>query len=211
MFTGLVEEIGIVKTITPLGGGLKLAISCSILIPGAKLGDSININGACQTVEKIDKDSFYVTAVEETVKKTSLGYFKRGDRVNLESSITLNKKLGGHFVLGHVDCTGKIISIRKQTASYLLEVSYPAEFSKYIIHVGAIAVDGISLTVAEFDEHNFVVSVIPHTWKETTLQDKKTGDLVNLEFDILGKYVSRILDKGKQGGITENWLKELGF
>lgn len=211
MFTGLIEEIGKIKNITPLGGGFKISVSSPGITTGAKLGDSININGACQTIEKIEKDIFEVTAVEETVKKTTLGGFKRGDKVNLESSLTLNKKLGGHFVLGHVDTTGKIISITKKTASFLVDISYPEEFSKYIIHVGAVAVDGISLTIADFNEHSFIVSVIPHTWQQTTLHDKKTTDRVNLEFDVLGKYVSRILDRGKQGKITEDWLKELGF
>lgn len=211
MFTGLIEEIGIVKSITPLGGGRSITVYCSRILEGIKTGDSININGACQTVEKIEKDSFTVTAVEETVKKTTLGNFKKGEKVNLESSLTLSKKLGGHFVLGHVDTTGKIISITKQPASYLVSISYPSEYSKFIIHVGAIAVDGISLTVADFNQHQLTVSIIPHTWKETTLQDRKTGSLVNLEFDVIGKYVSRILGYEKQGGITENWLKELGF
>lgn len=211
MFTGLVEEIGKIKSITPLGGGYKIAISCSKILNEIKIGDSININGACQTVEKFDKDSFEVTAVEETISKTTLGKLKRGDRVNLESSLTLNKKLGGHFVLGHVDTTGKIISIIKKNTSYLVEIFHPQEYSKYIIHVGAVAIDGISLTIADFKDQSFVVSVIPHTWHETILQERKPGDLVNIEFDVLGKYVSKIIDRGNKGGITADWLKEMGF
>lgn len=211
MFTGLIEEIGIINNLTPLGSALKISVSCSKTINGIQTGDSININGACQTVESYDKDSFQVTAVEETIKKTTLGYLKRGNKVNLESSLTLNKKLGGHFVLGHVDSTGKITNISKQTASYLVSISYPEEFSRYIIHVGAIAVDGISLTIADYNEHNFTISVIPHTWQETTFKDRKAGDLVNLEFDVLGKYVSKIIGKEGKSKITENWLKELGF
>lgn len=211
MFTGLVEEIGKIKSITPLGGGYKIVISCSKILNGIKTGDSININGACQTVERFNGESFEVTAVEETIKKTAFKKLKRGDRVNLESSLTLDKKLGGHFVLGHVDTTGKISSIVKQTTSYLVEIFYPKEYSKYIIHVGAIAIDGISLTIADSKDQSFVVSVIPHTWQETVLQERKPGDLVNIEFDVLGKYVSKIIDSGNKGGITADWLKEMGF
>lgn len=213
MFTGLVEEIGTVKTVKSSGGGgFEITVSSKKMLEGIKPGDSININGACQTVTAFDKNSFTVTAVEETVKKTNLGRLKTGDRVNLERSLTLEKKLGGHFVMGHVDTTGRILSIRKLASSFLLEISYPKEFGKYIIHVGAVAVEGISLTIARFDERSFTVSLIPHTWMETNLPDKAAGMEVNLEFDVLGKYVARILSKSDEaGGITEEWIKQNGF
>ncbi|MGE5401390.1 MAG: riboflavin synthase [Ignavibacteriales bacterium] len=211
MFTGLVEEVGTVKSIKPFNGGLLLGISALKVTGGLKLGDSININGACQTVTAFDSSSFEVTTVEETIKKTNLAKLKINDRVNLERSLTLDKRLGGHFVMGHVDTTGKILNVKKLGASYLVNVSYPREFGKYLINVGAIAVEGISLTVARFDEHSLTVSIIPHTWKETNLEYKGIGADLNLEFDVLGKYVAKLLNKEEGTGITESWLRQNGY
>ncbi|MGE5353258.1 MAG: riboflavin synthase [Acidobacteriota bacterium] len=211
MFTGLVEEIGTVKQVKSLSGGMELTVNALKVLEGLALGDSININGACQTVTQFDKNSFKVTAVEETLKKTNLGKLKTGSPVNLERSLTMNKRLGGHFVMGHVDTTGKILSIRKLATSFILEVSYPREFGKYIINVGAIAIEGISLTIAEFNERSLKVSLIPHTWNSTNLQDKTQGMEVNLEFDVLGKYVAKILSKDEATGITGEWIKQNGF
>ncbi len=211
MFTGLVEEIGTVKNVKPLGGGLKITIAAQKVIEDFQIGDSINVNGTCQTVVKFTKDQFEVEAVEETLKKTNLGKLKLNEKVNLERSLTLNKRLGGHFVTGHVDTTGKILNIKELSTSYLVDISYPKEFNKYLINVGAIAIDGISLTVANFDEEKFTVSIIPHTWKVTNLADRTIGSEINLEFDVLGKYVARLLNKEKQSNITEEWLKQNGF
>ncbi len=210
MFTGLVEEVGIVKVVNRTGGGIRLSVGAKVVLNNMNIGDSININGTCQTVVSFDEKTFTVEAVEETLKKTNLGLLKTGDEVNLESSLTLNKKLGGHFVLGHVDTTGKIISIEKLSAAILATVSYPEKFSNFIINVGAITVEGVSLTVAKFDNTSLTVSIIPHTWKETNLQYKKVSDEVNLEFDVLGKYVAKILGKDKSN-ITDEWLKQLGY
>ncbi|MCU7492651.1 MAG: riboflavin synthase [Bacteroidota bacterium] len=211
MFTGLVEEIGTIKQVKSLSGGMEITVNALKVLEGLALGDSMNINGACQTVTEFDKNSFKVTAVEETLKKTNLGKLKTGSRVNLERSLTMNKRLGGHFVMGHVDTTGKILSIRKLSTSYLLEVSYPKEFSKYIINVGAIAIEGISLTIAGFTERSLTVSIIPHTWTSTNLSDKAQAMEVNLEFDVLGKYVAKILSKDEASGITGEWIKQNGF
>lgn len=210
MFTGLVEEVGNVKSISSFGDGKRLTIESNTIIKDVKPGDSININGACQTVVSFDEKSFTVEAVEETLKKTNLGILKAGSKVNLESSLTLNKKLGGHFVLGHVDSTGKITAIEKLSSSILVSVSYPAEFSNYVINVGAITVNGVSLTIARFTKTAFTISTIPHTWQQTNLQLLKVGDEVNLEFDVLGKYVTKILGK-ENTGITDDWLKNLGY
>ncbi len=210
MFTGLIEEVGSVKSVNTFGGGIKLTIEAKNILNDIKTGDSININGTCQTVVSFDEKSFTVEAVEETLKKTNLGFLKSGSKVNLESSLTLNKKLGGHFVLGHVDSTGKISSVEKLSSSILLSISYPVKFSNYVINVGAITVNGVSLTIARFNKNAFTVSVIPHTWQETNLQFLKVGDEVNLEFDILGKYVAKILGK-EESGITDDWLKNLGY
>ncbi len=210
MFTGLIEEVGSVKSVNTFGGGIKLTIEAKNILNDIKTGDSININGACQTVVSFDEKSFTVETVEETLKKTNLGFLKSGSKVNLESSLTLNKKLGGHFVLGHVDSTGKITSVEKLSSSILVSISYPVKFSNYIINVGAITVNGVSLTIARFNKNAFTVSIIPHTWQETNLQFLKVGDEVNLEFDILGKYVAKILGK-EESGITDDWLKNLGY
>lgn len=211
MFTGLVEEIGIVKNIKPLGNGREITISSKEINKELKLGDSINVNGVCQTVEKFDEKSFSVTAVEETLKKTNLGSLKVNDKVNLESSLTMSKKLGGHFVLGHIDTTGIISKIEKLTTSWNLTVNYPKEFSKFLINVGSIAIDGVSLTVAENSETNFSVAIIPHTWDYTIFHTKKTGDSVNLEFDVLGKYVDRILNSKEKSELTLDRLRDLGY
>jgi len=211
MFTGLIEEIGIVKNIKPLGKGREIIISSKLINKGLQLGDSVNVNGVCQTVENFDSNSFKVTAVEETLKKTNLGSLKVNDKVNLESSLTMSKKLGGHFVLGHIDTTGTISKIEKLTASWNLTVKYPKEYSKFLIHVGSIAIDGVSLTVAENSDSDLSVAIIPHTWDNTIFRSKKSGDSVNLEFDVLGKYVDNILNGKSKSGYTIDRLKDLGY
>jgi len=211
MFTGLVEELGVIKSVIPRGKGAKIAVSAGKIVDSISIGDSININGACQTVVELGSGFFSVDSVEETVKKTTLGNLKPGNYVNLELALKANSRLGGHFVLGHVDTTGEIIEINKLTLSYFLRVKYPVEFSNYLIPVGSIAIDGISLTLAEVDKYSFAVAVIPHTWEMTNLKFKKIGDKVNLEFDMLGKYVAKMLGKDKGSAITEEWLKQAGF
>jgi riboflavin synthase len=211
MFTGLVEELGVIKSVIPKGKGAKIAVSAGKIVDSISIGDSININGACQTVVELGSGFFSVDSVEETVKKTTLGSLNPGNYVNLELALKANSRLGGHFVLGHVDTTGEIIEINKLTSSYFLRVKYPAEFSNYLIPVGSIAIDGISLTLAEVDKYSFAVAVIPHTWEMTNLKFKKIGDKVNLEFDLLGKYVAKMLGKDKGSAITEEWLKQAGF
>ncbi|CUS97747.1 riboflavin synthase, partial [Candidatus Kryptonium thompsonii] len=151
------------------------------------------INGVCLTVFERQTDRFKVEAVEETIKKTNLGDLKTGDLVNLELSLKLEERLGGHIVLGHVDTTGTIKSIKKLKNSWIFEIEFPEKFGRYIISEGSIAVDGISLTVAELDANRFKVSIIPFTWENTNLKFRKVGDRVNLEFDFFGKYVERFL------------------
>jgi len=211
MFTGLIEEVGTVLIAEKRSGGLILTVKASEVIKNAATGDSISINGACQTVTSFNTSSFCVTAVEETLKRTTLGELRSGDKVNLETSLTLNKKLGGHLVQGHVDCTGKISEIRDQGTGIIVKIEFPDTYSKYLIHVGSVTIEGISLTVADFTSGSFKVSIIPHTWENTNLKYKKTGSRVNLEFDVLGKYVESILKQKGQGGITKEWLNEMGF
>jgi riboflavin synthase len=211
MFTGLIEEIGTLNRITKKGSGIYLTFSAARIMDDLALGDSVNINGVCQTVVELSSNSFSVDTVEETLKKTTLGMLKVNDYVNLERALKANSRLGGHFVLGHIDTTGKINEIKKLSASYMLNIQFPIQFSKYLIPVGSIAVDGISLTLAETEEGNFTIAVIPHTWKETCLKNKKIGDEVNLEFDVLGKYVANLINPKNSSSITEDWLKEKGF
>jgi riboflavin synthase len=211
MFTGLIEEVGKVRLLKSLGGGVKITVSAEMVLKDMQIGDSVNINGVCQTVVGFGNDIFEVEAVEETLKKTNLSKLRLNDPVNLERSLTLNKKLGGHFVLGHVDTTGTIIKIKKLSTSNIVSISYPETFSNYIINVGPISVDGISLTIAGFDQNHFEVSIIPHTLQTTNMGYRKKGDEVNLEFDVLGKYVARLLGKERKEKITEEWLRDLGY
>lgn len=211
MFTGLVEEIGSVRNVQNRGGGRKITLESQVCAETAEIGDSVNVNGVCQTVIDVSGNRLTVEAVEETIKKSNLGELKVNDKVNLESSLTLNKKLGGHFVLGHVDSTGKILSVKNLKESYLISISYHPDYKKFITHVGSIAVDGVSLTIADFDDEQFTISVIPHTWENTIFKHKNTGTVVNLEFDILGKYVDRMLNANSNSKITEEWLKNLGY
>jgi len=211
MFTGLVEEVGILKQKQQFGNGLRLTIQAEKISPELTIGESVNINGACQTVIQTTKNSFTVETVEETLKKTTLGFLHNGERVNLERSLQANARLGGHFVLGHVDTPGEIIESTPLSASHELKIKIPEKFSKYIVRVGSIAIDGISLTLADVQENTFTVAIIPHTWKETNLSGKRVGDSVNLEFDILGKYVAKFLGIENESKLTEEWLKELGY
>jgi riboflavin synthase len=159
-----------------------------------QVGSSVAVNGCCLTVVKKTNNSFSVDTIEETLKKTNLGVLKQNDPVNLERPLLANARLGGHFVLGHIDTTGKIEEIKELSNSHWMKISFKEEFKHYLIYVGSIAIDGVSMTVAELTDNTFAVGIIPHTWQETIFADKKTGDTVNLEFDVLGKYVERIME-----------------
>ncbi len=177
---------------------------------GLQIGESININGACQTVIKVKPDSFVVESVKETLKRSNLGLLKKGDRVNLERALKLSDRLGGHLLTGHVDCTAEIKSISTDGNSSVFEFSLPPDYSALVVEKGSIAIDGISLTVAELKKSSFTVAIIPFTLKMTNLRDKRVKDIVNLEFDLFGKYVKRMLEEkeNKKSEITEEWLKQ---
>ena len=212
MFTGIIEEIGAIKSKTSFGNGIRFMVSAKEVLQDIHIGDSISVNGVCQTVVQFDSESFTVEAIDETLKKTTFGYLKPGDNVNLERALLVSARLGGHFVLGHVDCFGKIEKINRLTSSNEVTVSFPEEYTPLIIPIGSVAVDGISLTVAEVHENQFMVAIIPHTWEKTILSGKSTGDVVNLEFDILGKYIVQLNSKNqKSSKITEEWLTSLGY
>lgn len=194
MFTGLIEEKGLLKEKLATGDGFQFTIEANIIMPDLEIGSSIAVNGCCLTVVKINKNTFSVDTIEETLNKTNLGLLKPGMKVNLERPLSADARLGGHFVLGHIDTVGKVEVIKELSNSHWITISFPDKFKHYLIYVGSVAIDGVSMTVAELDDNTFSVGIIPHTWKETIFADKKVGDTVNLEFDVLGKYVERIME-----------------
>lgn len=210
LFTGIVEEIGKVIRKVPVGSGYEFCVESSKLVKSIENGDSIAVNGVCQTVERYSEKSFFFTTVEETIKKTNLGDLKNNDFVNLESSLNLNKKISGHLVYGHVDCVGRLKSIKKQTNATLISIEYPTNYKKYLVHVGSICLNGVSLTVADFSDNVVTCAIIPHTWENTIFDNSKVNDKINIEFDIIGKYVDRMLNN-KDSQISEEWLKSKGF
>jgi len=217
MFTGLVEEIGIVKSIIPNKEGKELVFESQELISEIKIDDSVSINGACQTATKISGNTFTVQAVHVTLDKTTLGTLKVGDEVNMELALRLSDRLGGHLVQGHVNDIGVIRKIEQTGENYLTSVQVSENQMKYIVQEGSITIDGISLTVAKLDKstRTATVSIIPHTWKNTVLRNRKVGSKVNIEVDIIGKYVENLLFHNEQhkksSNITEEWLRSKGF
>lgn len=211
MFTGIVEEMGIVRTLGRKGAGTRLTVSASTVLDGTAIGDSICVNGVCLTVVDLDKNSFSADIASETMRITNLGELKAGDRVNLERALRLSSRLGGHIVTGHVDAIGRIRDKQREGAGWRITIDAPEKALRYIIKKGSIAVDGISLTVADVDESGFAVAVIPHTADVTTLGVKSAGSTVNLETDIIGKYVERLLMPGREEGVSFDLLKKAGF
>jgi riboflavin synthase len=194
MFTGIIEAVGEVERAEPRAGGRRLRIAAPFA--GAlRVDESVAVNGACLTVVAQTAEAFEAVVVEETLAKTSLGDLTGGSRVNLERAMPLQGRLDGHLVQGHVDTTGTVESVEVLGDSWLVRVRYPARFASYLIPVGSITVDGISLTVARLDDEAFTVAVIPHTWAHTTVQTWQPGRRVNLEFDLIGKYVLRAMER----------------
>ena len=192
MFTGLIEALGEVAEVKPTPGGTRLRVATTL---GGELanGDSLAVNGVCLTVVSGDSDGMHADVSPETARVTTLGSIRRGAIVNLERPLRAGARLGGHFVQGHVDATAVLDEVREEGESYWLTVKYPASLAPYIVRKGSIAVNGISLTVAGVDERRFDVQIIPYTWTHTNLHALKRGDAVNLECDILGKYVARAI------------------
>jgi riboflavin synthase len=193
MFTGLVEAVGEVTEVKPTPGGSRIRLGTT-LAPELANGDSLAVNGVCLTVIASDADSVHMDIGPETARITTLGTVRRGSVVNLERPLRADSRLGGHFVQGHVDGTGTVEELRQDGESYWLTVMFPAALAPYIVRKGSIAVNGISLTVAGVDDRRFDVQIIPYTWTHTNLQSTKAGDPVNLECDILGKYVARSVE-----------------
>ena len=214
MFTGIIEEIGKIQSINPISGGMRIKIACSKILEDISIDDSICVNGVCLTAVKVENDGFWVDAVGATLEKTTFAKMKLSTFVNLERSLKLNERLGGHFVQGHVNGIGTILEIKKLGENYFLKINVEESLQNYLIEEGSITIDGISLTIAELENSKVGISIIPHTWKNTAIQFKKVGDKVNVETDVLAKYIEKLLRKneaGKTSNITENWLKELGY
>lgn len=215
MFTGLIEEIGEIKSIEKATKSAKITIKSEKVLQGIKLGDSICTNGVCLTVTEFTNNTFSVDVMAETVRSSNLGKLKSGSKVNLERALKLEDRLGGHIVSGHIDGIGTIVDLQNEENATWVSVKTTEDILKYIVHKGSITIDGISLTVAYVDESVFKVSIIPHTKGETTLVIKKIGDEVNLESDMMAKYVEKLLKYGEvpvqKKPISMDFLKDNGF
>ncbi len=213
MFTGIIEEIGKIKRVSISGKSGSLEIGASKVLFGTKVGDSIAVNGVCLTVTSLSASGFTADVMAETLRRSSLGSLSAGSGVNLERAMAADGRFGGHIVSGHIDGTGTISKMQKEENAVWVHIKAAAEILNLIVEKGSIAIDGISLTVAGVNESEFSVSVIPHTAEETTLLSKKAGDLVNLENDIIGKYVQKLLGRGgasSQAERDDKFLKWLG-
>jgi len=206
MFTGIVEEIGVVK------GASRdhLAFEAHKVLEGIKVGDSIAVNGVCLTVVSLENHGFSVDVMPETLRCTNLGSLHYNDQVNLERAILLGGHLGGHLLLGHVDYTGKVIDVTSEEAARVIKISAPTELIPYMVNKGFIAVDGVSLTIVDHDDFSFDVSLVAYTMENTTLGRKRPGDIVNLEADIIAKYVENLKERKKQS-LNFEFLREYGF
>ena len=212
MFTGIVEEVGRIKAIRHGNGGAVLEIEAVKVLEGTRVGDSIATNGVCLTVTGMGAGSFDADVMPETLRRSNLGDLRPGDRVNLERALRLDSRLGGHLVAGHVDGTGVVSDRRQEDNAVWFTVAVAPEILRYVIEKGSIAVDGVSLTVAYVDEAVFKVSVIPHTQEETTLLGKRVGAVVNLENDLIAKYVEKFTGGGeRKQGLSLEFLQANGF
>ncbi len=214
MFTGIVEEVGQIEKIDKGSVSAALYVKCSKVLEKTNIGDSIATNGVCLTVVDIFENAFKADVMAETLRRSSLGQLSVGSKVNLERALTFQSRLGGHIVSGHIDGMGKIISFEKEDNAVWITIEAGLDILKYIIFKGSIAIDGVSLTVAYVDDKVFKVSIIPHTAEETILLKKDIGSFVNLECDLIGKYVEKLLGFNKENekkDISKSFLVENGF
>jgi riboflavin synthase len=195
MFTGLVEEIGIVRARDTTGAGTRLRVAAPLISAHLSNGDSVAVNGCCLTVTAHDRDELTFDLLEETLARTNLRTAQRDSIVNLERALLADGRIGGHFVQGHIDCTARVRAFDRSGADHRIEVELPREFAQYAVFKGSVALNGISLTIAEVLAESFVVWIIPHTMQHTNLQSVAPGDLLNVEFDLLAKYVERMLER----------------
>ena len=212
MFTGLIEEIGFLKTVRPTGAGLSLEVEASTVLQDLKTGDSIALNGICLTVTRLLEKGFAVQAVTETVENSTIRFWKSGQPLNLERAAALGDRLGGHLVQGHIDGMGIVKSIQTGELQNRIIIKAEPDVMRYIVRKGSIAVDGVSLTVASTEDDSFSVALIPFTWDNTIFKYIKSGDRVNLETDIIARYVEKfIILKTNSQSLNENFLRQAGF
>ena len=211
MFTGIIEEVGSVRHVQHGTSSCVLTVAAKTVLTDVHIGDSIAVNGVCLTVCRFDAVQFSADVMPETMRRTNIGRLVPGSRVNLERAMPANGRFGGHIVSGHIDGTGQICSLVREENAVWVKIAADHALLRYIAEKGSIAVDGISLTVAEVTAQDFCVSIIPHTGAETTLLTRKPGDPVNLECDILAKYLEKLLGKSGTGGITPQFLSEHGY
>ncbi len=209
MFTGLVEEIGTVASVRRNGAHQVLEIEAGRVLEDSAVGDSIAVNGVCQTVTALDGGRFSVDTLSASLEKTTLGTLRSGNRVNLERALRASARLGGHIVQGHVDATGRVGAVREGGSNVFLTVEVPHDLLRYCIREGSIAVDGVSLTIADLHASSVTINVIPVTWRDTVLSDRRPGDVVNLEVDVLARYVERLMTAPQP--LSEERLREMGY
>ncbi|MDQ1524829.1 MAG: riboflavin synthase [Pyrinomonadaceae bacterium] len=219
MFTGIIEELGRVRALERRGEGVRMTVEARVVIEGTREGDSISVNGVCLTALEVSRDSFAADGSRETLQRSTLGSLRAGSPVNLERAVTPATRLGGHIVQGHVDGRGRFLSAEEHGGSWTIRIGYPPELARYLVFKGSVTVEGISLTVAALAEDYFEIAVIPKTWAVTNLSHLRPGDAVNLEADIIAKYVERILtvgarqqgDAAQDAGLTLEKLADLGY
>jgi riboflavin synthase len=214
MFTGIIEELGKISNLEKHAGGARIKISAKVVTENTAEGDSIAVNGVCLTALGVKADSFSADVSSETLNRTTLGILNTGAKVNLERAVTVSTRLGGHIVQGHVDARGKFLEAAQTGDFWTVRVLYPVEIGQYLVYKGSISVEGISLTIAGLAENSFEIAVIPKTWELTNLSTLKRGDEVNLEADVIAKYVERIMlykCEEKTEAITMKKLTKLGF
>lgn len=211
MFTGIIEETGTIKELSKNDKNALIIVECKEVLDGVKIGDSIAIDGVCQTVTEFGKNSFSAQISSETLSVTNFSRLKKGSKVNLERALTLNSRLGGHIVTGHIDGLAKVKNIQKQSEFYNIKFEVEKNLAKYIVKKGSVTVNGVSLTVAEIVLGEFSIVIIPHTFENTNLCYLKSGDFVNIEVDILAKYIEKILSTDNNRTLDEKFLKENGF
>ncbi len=215
MFTGIIEELGKIASLEKSASGAKIKIAAKIVTENTSEGDSIAVNGVCLTALEIKKESFTADVSQETLDKSTLSKLKTGAVVNLERAVTPTTRLGGHIVQGHVDATGKFVSAKQSGDFWTVRISFPKDIGQYLVYKGSVSVEGISLTVAELKDDYFEIAVIPKTWELTNLSSLTSGDVVNLEADVIAKYVERIMLYGKNTekteGVTMEKLQKMGF
>ncbi len=222
MFTGIIEELGRVASIERRGEGVRISVEARVVTEGTKEGDSIAVNGVCLTALDVRADGFAADGSRETLQRSTLGSLRAGSAVNLERAVTPQTRLGGHIVQGHTDARGKFLGADEHGGSWTVRIAYPPELKQYLVYKGSITVEGISLTIAALNEEHFEIAVIPKTWQLTNLSHLRAGDAVNLEADVIAKYVERILsvrkadapskdDSIENSTLTVEKLERLGY